>query len=481
MASFAFDLLTEEEIDKITGGAFRVMEEIGMDIHHEEARAMLAAAGAAVQGIRVRIPRDLTQTLLAKIPASLTIYHRDGEPAMELGGRNSYFGPGVTCPWFLDPLTGQRRPSVKNDVTAVATVADGLEHMDFLMSLCMISDVTPTLADVHEIHAMLKIGRKPIAGWAFNLENLKAIAQMAFTVAGGPEAFAEKPFLILYAEPTTPLVHSKEALDKVIFLAKNNIPCVYSPGMTLGGTAPVTLAGALTIGLADVFTGAVISQLTNPGAGLILSSNGGVLDMKTLQGAYGSPEMCLIDAAGTQILRSLGIPSFGLAGATDAKRLDAQSAMEATAEILMSLGSGANLIHDAGMSDVGMTGSVELMVFCDEAIAYAKRLRQGFATDEESLAFQAIASAGPGGNFIESRHTYRNFRRELYDPKLGLREQYDLWNKKGGKTMADRGREKMCHLLEKHKPVQPDPNVLARLDQILAEAERLIFASDPPP
>ena len=481
MACYAFDLLTEDESDGILNGAFRVMEEIGMDVCHEEARATLAAAGAAVQGTRVRIPRDLTKKCLEMIPPRLTIFHRDGEPAMELGGRNSYFGPGVTCPWFLDPLPGHRRPSLKEDVTSVATVVDGLDHMDFLMSLSMISDVTPALADVHEIHAMLQVGRKPIVGWAFNPENLQAIADMAFAVSGGQEAFAEKPFLIIYAEPTTPLVHAREALDKVIFLAKHNIPCVYSPGMTFGGTAPVTVAGALTIGLADVFTGAAISQLTHPGAGLILSSNGGVLDMKTLQGAYGSPEMCLIDAAGSQILRRLGIPSFGLAGATDAKPLDAQSAMEATAQILMALGSGANLIHDAGMTDVGMTGSIEHLVFCNEAIGYGKRLRQGFTVDEESLAFQAISEAGPGGNFISARHTWRNFRRELYDPELGLREQYDLWKKKGGKTMADRTREKMHHLLEHHRPVQPGQEMVRRLDRILAEAEQRVTPSDPPP
>ena len=37
--------------------------------------------------------------------------------------------------------------------------------------------------------------------------------------------------------------------------------------------------------------------------------------------------------------------------------------MEVTAEIGFSVATGKNLVHDLGMLDVGMTGSIHLMVF----------------------------------------------------------------------------------------------------------------------
>jgi trimethylamine--corrinoid protein Co-methyltransferase len=474
MATFQYDLLTEKEVKDILDGTYHVMEEIGMDVESEEAISILAEAGAKIDGNRVRIPRSLTEKALASAPEKVDIYNRNGELIMELTERNNYYGPGVTCPFFYDPYTLERRPSTKQDVVSTAIVADGLKNVDFLMSLCMIEDETPVLADVHEIHAMLKTSPMPILGWAFNTANLKDIAEMAFAVAGSKENFAKKPFLIMYSEPTTPLTHSKEALDKLIFLAKNDIPCVYSPGMTFGGTAPVTLAAALTIGLADVFTGLVVSQLVKPGASMILSSNGGVLDLRSLQGAYGSPEALLVDAAGTQILRSVGIPSFGLAGATDSKSVDAQASMEVTSQLLLYSASGANLIHDLGMIDIGMTGSIDLMVFCDEVISYVKRLQQGFTVDDEALAFDVVKKVGPGNNYIAEKHTYQNFRKELYIPELGLRSQYDLWAKAGSKTMLDLTHERTLDLLANHKPESLDSEVAAKLDVIMEQAEKRV-------
>jgi trimethylamine--corrinoid protein Co-methyltransferase len=476
MAGFQFDILSREEIDKIVDGAFRVMEDVGMAINNDEARGILRRGGAEENGDSMRIPRSLTRDCLGKAPSRIDIFNRRGEPAMSLTGRNSYFGPGVTCPNFFDPYTLERRPATKKDVETTAVIADGLDNVDFLMSLCMISDMTPTLADIHEVHAMLSNSNKPILAWTFNRENLADIVDLAIAATGGEKAFREKPSLIVYSEPTTPLFHSREALDKVIFLAERGIPCVYSPGMTFGGTAPVTPAGALTVGLADVFTGVVLSQLVNPGTGIILSSNGGVLDMQSIQGAYGSPEMSLVDAAGTQIIRSLGLPTFGLAGATDAKSLDAQAAMESTAEILMYLGAGANLIHDLGMMDVGMTGSVQLLVFCDEVISFARRLTRGFAVDEEALAFEVVKKVGPGGVFLSEKHTRDHFRKEMFIPELGLRKSWDAWERDGSKSMADLAREKAIRLLENHRPDTPDAAAMAAMDAIVMRAETRVAA-----
>lgn len=472
MANFHFDLLSPTEMEKVKEATFELMERTGCRVYSPEALTLLKEAGAkVVDDTLVRIPRAVTEKALSTAPSEIDIYNRHGDLAMELTGRNSYFGPGVTCPYFNDPITLERRPARKEDVVSTAVIADALHNIDFLMSLCMIGDETPQLADIHEVDALLRNSTKPILTWAFNVANLKDIIAMAEAVAGGEEALRQKPNIIIYAEPTTPLSHSKEALEKVMYVAKKGLPLVYSPGMTFGGTAPVTLAGALTIGLADVFVGIIVSQLVREGTPIICSSNGGVLDLKSFQAAYGSPEMLLMDGAGTQMLRSFGIPTFGLAGATDSKILDAQAAMEVTAEIIADIGMGANLIHDFGMSDVGMTGSVHLMVFCDEAAGYARRLTQGFAVDENGLAAEVIDAIGPNGNFLAAQHTFDNFQKELYVPELGLRQDYNGWIAGGKKTMADRINEKVIYLLKNHKPQTLNDEILVQLDRILAAAE----------
>lgn len=471
MSRMRIEVLSSEEMSVIFEGALGVLEGTGVKVYCEEARELLAQAGCRVTDNLVKIPSSVVRTAISHAPSQINIYNRDGEAAMQLGGYNSYFGPGVTCPYFFDPVTMERKPATKKNVSDVAKVADALKNIDFLMSLCMVGDETPELADLHEVHAMIQNSTKPILSWAFNKENLSDIIDMAAAAVGGRENLRAKPYLIMYAEPTTPLVHTKEALEKLMLLARKGVPAVYSPGMTLGGTAPITIAGALTVGLAEGLTGIVISQSVRPGAPIITSSNAGALDMATLQAAYGSPEMCLIDAAATQIYRWLGIPTFGLAGATDAKVIDAQAIAEVTMEIIFSMGSGANLVHDLGMMDIGMTGSLHLLTICDEIVGMARRLSQGVIVDEDRMAAEVIDGVGPGGNFIVQEHTVKYLRHVLFMPELAGRVIYDTWRKEGAKTMQDKAYEKVQRILKEHRGRLLDGHRKEEIDRILAGAE----------
>ena len=465
-----YNILNEEQINEIIESGYRVMEEIGMDIHNEEALELLKNAGCETKGIRVKITREQVAKAMETAPKMINIYSRSGELAMELGGRNCYFGPGPTCPNFFDPRTGQRRPSVKQDAADTALVVDALPNIDYAMSLCVIGDQTKTLADVHEIHAMIRNTEKPLVSWAFNKENLQYMVDMCAAVVGSADALREKPFLIVYSEPTTPLVHTKEALDKVLLLNKAGVPCIYTPGMIMGGTAPVTIAGALSIGLADTLTGLVISQLAAPGAPMIVGAAGGPMDMKTMQHSYGAPEWMLLHGASAEIFHHLNLPVFHAAGVTDSKAIDAQSAIESTMQIINALGTGGNLIHDVGFADLGMTGSIEQLVMCDEIIGMAKRLFNGITVDTDQIAFDVVKKVGPGGNFLTEDHTAMHFR-EVWTPTLIDRFGYASWEAAGKKDMTQRTVEKMRSILENHTPKALSDEAKAAIDAVLEKAE----------
>lgn len=465
-----YKVLEEGEIKEILEASYTVMAEVGMDIHNQRALALLQEAGCKTEGVRAYINRDMVEKAMDTAPKTVNIYSREGELAMELGGRNCYFGPGPTCPNFFDPQTGERRPAVKADAAATALVADALPNIDYAMSLCVIGDQTKTLADVHEIHAMVQNTTKPLVSWAFNQENLSYIIDMCSVLAGSKEALRDKPFLIIYSEPTTPLTHTKEALDKVMLLNEHGIPCIYTPGMIMGGTAPVTIAGALAVGLADSLTGLVISQLVAPGAPMICGAAGGPMDMKTMQHSYGAPEWMLIHGASAEIFHYLGLPVFHAAGVSDSKVVDAQSAIESTMQIINALGTGGNLIHDVGFMDLGMTGSLEQLVMCDEVIAMAKRLFQGIDIDKENLALDVIGEVGPGGNFLMADHTAMHFK-ETWAPTLIDRFGYSTWENQGGKNMTQRTREKLGDILNSHQPKALDQSGKKAIDDVLVAAE----------
>ena len=468
------ELLQEEQIAQILEASRKVLEETGVKIYSDKARKLLIDAGCTAEDVLVKIPWALVEKALKTAQSNVDIYDRLGNLSMSLGSRNTYFGTGPTCPYFLDPMTGEHREAVKQDAADTAKVADALGNIHFVMSLCTVGDQTAQLADLHEVHAMLQNTTKPIVSWSFNQENLDEMIEMCAAVAGCLESLQEKPFLIVYAEPTTPLIHTKEALEKVMLLAEKKVPCIYSPGMVLGGTAPVTISAALSIGVADSLTGLVISQLVTPGAPFITSAGGCPMDMKTMQCSYGGPETALLYMGSTEVYHYLDLPIFGLAGATDAKIVDAQAGVEAAFQIMLAKGSGANLIHDIGFIDSGMTGSIEYMVLCDEIISMTERYFQGVTVDAERLGTDMVKQVGPGGNFLVQEHTMRYFKEELWSGKLSDRQSYSNWENKGSTSMTERAVEKMRKILATHNGIPLESAVKEKIDAILAKAEERI-------
>lgn len=467
-------ILSDQQTDQIIENGLRILEEIGVDVNSSLCLGIFEKLGCKIDGKRVRIPQSVAMHAVETAPSYVKVYDRLGNEAMNLGGTNSYYGSGPTCPNFFDPRTGKRRPAIKQDAADAALVADALQNIDFVMSLCMIGDTVKGSADFHEVDAMLRNTTKPIATWAFDVPNTQAIIDLCAAAAGGLQNFRDKPFLLLYTEPVTPLVHNSHAIDAVTLLAENNIPSIYTPGMVLGATAPTTIAGSMSVGIAECLTGLVAHQYTVPGAPFIGGCAGSPLDMRTMQPPYGAPENMLIHAASSEVWRKLGIPSFGLAGASDAKTLDAQTGFETALSIILSGICGSNLIHDVGFMDFGLTGSVKTLVFCNEVIGHARRLMAGIEVDEEHLAYNAVLAEGPGGNFIKSRHTRKHFRQENWIPEISDRLTYSAWEEQGQKTIDQFTQEKLIEILDTHKPVTLDPAILSELDRIVIREEQRI-------
>ena len=449
--------------------AYEVLERLGAQIYEPEARTILKKAGCVVTGERtVKFPSGLVKQALNTVPARFTLYTRDGAPAIRVEPNRAYFGPGPTCCNTIDPRTGQRRPFVKNDAALTARVCDALPNIDYVMSLGNVNDHEPEKADVHEFDAMVRETTKPIMTWSFGLSGLKKIHEMCIAVKGSAEAVAREPFMIHYGEPSSPLRHSEEAVQKLMYCAEHGIPIVYTPCDIAGGTSPATLAGVLVQNLAEALSGVVLSQLIRKGTPIVVGGVVSILDMHTTILAYGAPELALLSAGATEVAYALGLPMFSTAGCTDAKCLDEQAAIEGAISIVVAALSGANFVHDVGYSESAMTGSLEQLVMCDEIIGMARHIARGIRVDEETLAVDAIAEAAESDTFITLDHTARNFRKEFWFPRLMDRSRYGEWEAGGKKTMGDRVRERIREMIERRRARALDDAIISQLDQIVA-------------
>jgi len=465
-----FRILADDQCEQITLAAFEVLERVGAQFLDPQAVHLLRSAGCVVtDDARVRFPAGLLRQALSTTPRRFTLFSRTGEPTIRVEPNCAYFGPGPTCPNFIDPTTGERRPFVKQDAALTARACDALENIDYVMSLGNISDCPPDAADVHEFDAMVRETTKPIMSWSFSLARLRQIHRMAAAVKGSADAYAREPFMIFYAEPSSPLKHTGEAVQKLMYCAEHHIPLVYTPCPIAGGTAPATMAGILVQNLAETLSGVVLSQLVRKGAPIVVGGVVSILDMHTTILCYGAPELALLSAAATEIARYLGLPMFSTAGCTDAKCLDEQSAVEATFSILVAALSGANFIHDVGFIESAMTGSLEQLVMCDELIGMARHLARGIRVDAETLAVDAIAEAVDSGDFLALDHTARHFREQFWFPKTMDRLRHGEWVGAGRQTMGDRVRARMRAILKSHRAPALDPRAAAQFDKIVDE------------
>ena len=468
-----FRVLSADDIDRIHTATLEVLERTGVDVLDQEALGMLRDAGARVtDGSRVRIPAGLVEKAIETAPSSVTLHRRDGEPTVVLEGKRIYFGTGSDCPYLIDPFSGEKRLFTKEDVGRAALLCDGLTNIDFFMSVGLVSDVSAPVSDLHQFEAMLVNTEKPIVFTAHTRQGMADIIEMASMAVGGAEKLRRAPCIGLYAEPITPLRHYGPAVQKLLLAAEKEIPVIYTPCTMAGATSPVTLAGTLVTGNAEVLSGLVISQLKRPGAPFIGGGVISIMDMRAAILSYGCPELSLMSAAQADLCHHYQLPIFGTCGCSDAKVLDEQAAIESTMSCLMGALSGANLIHDIGFLEYALTGSFDMIVMTDEIIGMVKQIVSGIRLDDEALAVELIDKVGPGGHFVGEAHTARHFRQEHWIPRLMDRSNYESWQEAGGKTMRERVNERTKQILNEHRTRPLSEDCRGEISRLVASRER---------
>ena len=462
-----FKVLSDADIEKIYQATLECLERTGVNVLNAEARDLFAKAGAKVDGTRVRIPREVIQQTLATSPNGFTLWGRDGQTRMDVFPGQVHFGPGLTSSYFIDPYTGKRHRSRRQDVTAAAKVIDSLENIDYIMGLALPDDVAPERASVFEFAEMVMNARKPMMAWGQSLANVQEIHQIAAAAVGGEEALREKPIFALFAVGLGPLVIPDTIIANAFWAAEHGIPIVYHGPGVCGISAPVTGAGTLVVELAGSLAGLAAIQLKKQGAPVCLGSVPTPMDPRNARPLYGSPELSLYSAALSEICTHLNLPLMGTSGASEAKTVDLQAAIESTTQVIFSLLSRTTIPHDAGFLDCADIGSLEMLVMNDEIISMARRTMRGIEVNDTTLMLDVIDRVGPGGEYISAKETAKHFRKEIWLPHLLDRQPWNQWERNGSLSMLDRIQVRIREILQTHVPHPLPDGALEKITAIL--------------
>lgn len=460
-----FRLLSDRQIEELHLASLHIMEKTGVAFDSQEALNLLGEAGVDVSNPqRVKIPAYLVEQSLSTAPMTITLYTREGEPAMVLNGMTSHFGGINSTEEYLDPYHRQRRRCYVDDIADITRVIDALPNIEWSIQVTSHPTVPGMIADKVALLQSVLNSPKPLSCCSNDAASLREMWEVCQIVAGGEKELKAKPFFVSTSEPISPLMQGKEAMEKSLFCAEKEIPNLVFSAPLAGATAPATFPGVLAMANAEFLSHFVVIQLKKPGAPVIYGGHPTIMDMKTTIFAYGAPESALFIAALTELGHYYKLPVIGTAGEVDADIIDAQATAEMTYQIILSALSGADFVHGVGEMYHGRMVSPELIVLGSEIIDMVRVLMGGIEINNETLPLDLIERIGPRGTFISERHTLKHFRK-FWVPTLFDRS---VVKDENTRRCMDLLNEKTLNILKTHQPKPLSENLMKELKKIEA-------------
>jgi trimethylamine--corrinoid protein Co-methyltransferase len=460
--------LSNQQAARIHTASLALLQHTGVKVEHEEATALLLEAGAAKDDEgRIIIPSHIVEEGLEKARASsgqIQLFTRDGEPSILLRNGETYFGPGSDALEIRDLNTDELRSATLDDVAANVTVADAV-GFDFMMTMALPKDVDHVYPTVYA--QMIQHTSRPTVATFASFEALTQTYHIAAMVAGGEEHLRQKPTLLGYVDPISPLYLDREGTTKLLYLAEKGYPCLFAAGANSGATAPITIEGAVNQGNAEFLAGIVVATLKNEQARLVSGANTSSMDMRTSAVCYGAPEWARTVAMYAGMGQFYGLPSWGFAGGSDAVEPNFQAGMEAYESILLALQTGSTLVHDMGYLKRGYLYDPRMLVLTQMMVERARKLLEPLDLTEEVLAGQVIDDVAREredmNTYASHPHTYRHFRQALWAAPDYFERGLDY-----DKDLLDLLTDAVKDILANHEPTPLPTTMTAKIEQYLA-------------
>lgn len=457
------NLLTASQREAIHEASLTILARSGLRLDSERARAVCAKGGARIDGDRVYFDRERVAAAIASAPGTIDIFDRRGQPAFRLGDGETRFGSGVTNLWLQDPMTDELSPFSRADMGRCVRLCQALPNYDVISTLGVIRDLPPEVADLYAVLEMVANSTKPLV-LLISDESLFPRALALLDAVRGD--LGEKPFVIPYLNPVTPLVINEGTSDKLLDSAARSIPVIYSNYGMSGMTTPLPVAGALALLNAELLGGLVLSQMAKPGAPIILGSLPMYFDMKTMIDFY-DPQTHLIDLACAEMMAGYGLPHAGTSGSGDGWGPDLLAAGATWMNQVTSVIGRVGLAPFVGSTLNSKAYSPAMTVYGDEVIGAARLFARGFPVDADSIgADEAVEALAGEGHFLTAPSTLKSYRSAYYPsifPRIGLEKWVELGRPRADARVRERARDLLAGA-----PAPGDR------DEIVARGEALI-------
>ena len=469
------EVLSQDDVKKIHDATLQIIEKVGVRFPSKRALEVWADNDAEIDYDKmvVRAKPALIEQALDSCPPFYTLAARDPQQDLTLDGNHVYVGTDGCGVEVIDIHTGVKRTSELQDVADISRIADATEEVAFHWVPVSAQDKPHQTRGLHEIKTIWGNSTKHVQTESiYNEHEARAAIEMASLIAGGREQLRKRPVLSLMQCTASPLGHDGGSLDAALLAAEVGIPTGFMTMAACLTTGPATMAGNLAVGNAEVIAATAMLQLAHPGAPVFYAAAQTASDLRN--GAYtgGGPEDFLFGAATNVLADYYNIPLSMGSFATGAKEPNWQAGIENSLSTFMSSIVMSDMLLGLGFLHGSRIWSFAEMMLDAEIFSIIHKMMQGITVNDETLALDAIAAVGPGGNFLSQKHT-RNHMRDLFLPQFMDRRPYTEWETKKDDA-RDWALNKARKLLAEHQPDPLDEKLAAELERIIEVEEKAL-------
>jgi trimethylamine---corrinoid protein Co-methyltransferase len=461
-----YEILSEDAMATLDRGWRRIVSELGIEFLLPEAVELLRDAGQIVEDEnRVRFDPEWILEQVAKAPREFELQARNSANTVTIGGDHMVFSPVYGCPFIREGDV--RRDAKMADFENLVRLSQHFPEMDSAGgTVCEPEDRPLDSRHLDMVYALQTLSDKPYMGSVTSGPNAADTIAMGEILFGGAAEIERAPVSISLININSPLRYDDRMLGAMFEYVKRGQAVIITPFLLMGAMSPVSLPATLVQQMAEALAGIALAQTIRPGAPVVFGSFLSNTDMQSGSPSFGTPESGIGVLCTGQIARHFGLPWRGGGALNASQTVDAQAAYESLMTFLPTFLAGANYVmHSAGWLEGGLVSCYEKYIVDIELL---RELRYEFTPleiDEASLAFDAHVEVGAGGHFLGAAHTLERFRECFYRPLLSSTENFDRWQRNGGRDATERAGELWRQSLEEYT----QPPIDAGLDEQLKE------------
>ena len=464
--------VSADQLEAVHGAALTILQEIGLDILHPEARAILKQAGADVDpgSQRVRFDPALVEAQIGKAPKDFTLHARNPGRSVAIGGDALAFCAVASAPNSAD-RDGGRRPGNHADYQNFIRLGQSLDAVHVWGGYPVEPvDIHASVRHLDALFDMLTLSDKPIHAYSLGRQrNLDAFEMVKIARGLDDATFDREPSVFTIINSSSPLRLDHPMCEGIMEMARANQVVVLTPFTLAGAMAPVTIAGAVAQQNAEALAGLVLAQTVRPGSPFVYGGFTSNVDMKSGAPAFGTPEYMKATLLGGQLARRYGLP-YRSSNANAANTLDAQAAYESVFSLWAAVMGGVNLLmHGAGWMEGGLHASFEKMVVDADLLDMVAEFLRPIVIDDGELALDAIREVGPGGHFFGCAHTQARYRTAFFAPMISDWRNYESWREGGAPTAYDTANRLYKERLAAYQAPFIEPERLEQLTEFVAK------------